>query len=168
MQKIVMKNNYKKILILIVIILFGFIASQITFVSKSEYIVHKITKKSSVVITSLSDTNGTKTYSSGEGMASDIINSSKNFINEGKNESPISSGDITEKLMPEANIIVYIATGVFVVVGAILGLKYMIAQDMQERAQIKKNLIWFVVAMVIVYGGVGIYNIVVNILNNIF
>ena len=54
------------------------------------------------------------------------------------------------------------------VVGAILGIKYMLAPDANERAKIKSNLIWFVIAMFIVYGGVGIYNIVIRTLNGIF
>lgn len=109
-----------------------------------------------------------KTYSSGEDMAQDIFNSGKNFINEGSAESTINKKDIQDKLLPIANVIVYIATGVFLVVGSILGVRYMLAQDMQERAQIQKNLLWFVIAMAIVYGGVGIYNIVVRILNGLF
>lgn len=134
-------------------------------ISKTSSSTNKESEKSDYSGTS--DTT-TKTYGSGEEMASDIKKQADDFIDQGKNQSPISSRDITENLMPIANIIVYIATGVFIVVGAILGLKYMLAQDMQERAQIKKNLIWFVVAMIIVYGGVGIYNVVVSILNGIF
>lgn len=117
---------------------------------------------------SSSSSTEAKTYSSGEDMAQDIFNSGKNFINEGSAESTINKKDIQDKLLPIANVIVYIATGVFLVVGSILGVRYMLAQDMQERAQIQKNLLWFVIAMAIVYGGVGIYNIVVRILNGLF
>lgn len=117
---------------------------------------------------SSSSSTEAKTYSSGEDMAQDIFNSGKKFINEGSAESTINKKDIQDKLLPIANVIVYIATGVFLVVGSILGVRYMLAQDMQERAQIQKNLLWFVIAMAIVYGGVGIYNIVVRILNGLF
>lgn len=122
---------------------------------------------SSSTYSSSSNTDA-KTYSSGEDMAKDIFDSGKNFINEGSAESTINKKDIQDKLLPIANVIVYIATGVFLVVGSILGVRYMLAQDMQERAQIQKNLLWFVIAMAIVYGGVGIYNIVVKILNGLF
>lgn len=122
---------------------------------------------SSSAYSSSSDTKA-KTYSSGEDMAKDIFDSGKKFINEGSAESTINKKDIQDKLLPIANVIVYIATGVFLVVGSILGVRYMLAQDMQERAQIQKNLLWFVIAMAIVYGGVGIYNIVVRILNGLF
>lgn len=117
---------------------------------------------------SSSSDSQSKTYSSGEEMANDILKSGKSFIDEGKSESTIDKKDIQDKLLPIANVIVYIATGVFLVVGSILGVRYMLAQDMQERAQIQKNLLWFVIAMAIVYGGVGIYNIVVRILNGLF
>ena len=122
---------------------------------------------SSSTYSSSSNTDA-KTYSSGEDMAKDIFDSGKNFINEGSAESTINKKDIQDKLLPIANVIVYIATGVFLVVGSILGVRYMLAQDMQERAQIQENLLWFVIAMAIVYGGVGIYNIVVKILNGLF
>lgn len=122
---------------------------------------------SSSTYSSSSNTDA-KTYSSGEDMAKDIFDSGKNFINEGSAESTINKKDIQDKLLPIANVIVYIATGVFLVVGSILGVRYMLAQDMQERAQIQQNLLWFVIAMAIVYGGVGIYNIVVKILNGLF
>ncbi len=105
---------------------------------------------------------------SSDTTASSIISSGSDFINKGKENQVIDQQDILDSLIPIANIIVYIATGVFLVVGAILGLKYMLAESMQDRANIKKSLIWFVVAMFIVYGGVGIYNIVVSILNGLF
>lgn len=96
------------------------------------------------------------------------MQSGSDFINKGKENQVISIEDIQKNLLPIANIIVYIATGVFLVVGAILGIKYMLAPDANERAKIKSNLIWFVIAMFIVYGGVGIYNIVIRTLNGIF
>lgn len=93
---------------------------------------------SSSTYSSSSNTDA-KTYSSGEDMAKDIFDSGKNFINEGSAESTINKKDIQDKLLPIANVIVYIATGVFLVVGSILGVRYMLAQDMQERAQIQKK-----------------------------
>lgn len=119
--------------------------------------------------TNTSSSSGNQTSSSsGETTASEIISSGKNFIDMGKNNSVIDQQDILDSLLPIANIVVYIATGVFLVTGAILGLKYMLAESAQDRANIKKSLIWFVIAMFIVYGGVGIYNIVVSILNGLF
>ena len=96
------------------------------------------------------------------------MQSGSDFINKGKENQVISIEDIQKNLLPIANIIVYIATGVFLVVGEILGIKYMLAPDANERAKIKSNLIWFVIAMFIVYRGVGIYNIDIRTIKVIF
>ena len=52
------------------------------------------------------------------------------------------------------------------IVGMIMGIKYMIS-GADERAGIKQKLIWLIIAMVVVYGATGIYNIVVDIMQNI-
>ena len=129
---------------------------------------------SSKAKSSQSESSSESSIAAGDSSSSDsvssegIMQSGSDFINKGKENQVISIEDIQKNLLPIANIIVYIATGVFLVVGAILGIKYMLAPDANERAKIKSNLIWFVIAMFIVYGGVGIYNIVIRTLNGIF
>ena len=80
-----------------------------------------------------------------------------NFINKGTNG---------QKITPIGNVLVLIATIVLVVVGMIMGLKYMIGGT-DQKANMKEKLIWYIISIALVYGAVGIFTIVVNIMNNI-
>lgn len=100
---------------------------------------------------------------SGTGQARNIFNSGKEFIASGSKNQKIEWSKITETLLPIANIAVAIASVVFVIVGMILGIKYMIA-GADEKAGIKQKFVWFVVAIVLVYGAAGIYNMAVGIM----
>lgn len=95
-----------------------------------------------------------------------ILSEGKNFINNGRDQTPIKWDEIKKNILPIAHILVAIATVVFMVVGMIMGIKYMIS-GADERAGIKQKLIWLIIAMVVVYGATGIYNIVVDIMQNI-
>ena len=47
-----------------------------------------------------------------------------------------------------------------------MGLKYMIGGT-DQKANMKEKLIWYIISISLVYGAVGIFTIVVNIMNNI-
>lgn len=47
-----------------------------------------------------------------------------------------------------------------------LGVKYMFA-DPSGKADVKQRLIWLVIATVVIYGGVGIFTLVVTLMNSI-
>lgn len=100
---------------------------------------------------------------SGDTSGSTIISEGKGFIEKGKSEEKISWDAITKSILPIANVLVAIATVVFVVVGMIMGVKYMIS-GADEKAGLKQKLIWLIIAMILVYGAVGIYNVVVNVM----
>lgn len=51
-----------------------------------------------------------------------------------------------------------------IIVGVVLGIKYMIA-SVDEKAAVKQSLIAYFVAVVIMFGGFGIWSLVVNILS---
>ena len=89
------------------------------------------------------------------------------FISTGKSNQKITTGDVKKEVLSIANILVGVASIVFVVVGSILGVQYMMGTP-DKKAELKQKLIWFVVAIVLVYGAVGIYNIIVKIMDNIF
>lgn len=95
-----------------------------------------------------------------------ILQEGRNFIKNGNDQTPIKWDEIKKNILPIAHILVAIATIVFVVVGMIMGIKYMIS-GADERADIKQKLIWLIIAMVVVYGATGIYNLVVDIMQNI-
>ena len=95
-----------------------------------------------------------------------ILSEGKDFIDKGRDQTPIKWDEIKKNILPIAHILVAIATVVFMVVGMIMGIKYMIS-GADERAGIKQKLIWLIIAMVVVYGATGIYNLVVEIMQNI-
>ena len=80
-----------------------------------------------------------------------------NFINKGTNGQKITLQEAITKLVPIGNV---------VVVGMIMGLKYMIGGT-DQKANMKEKLIWYIISIALVYGAVGIFTIVVNIMNNI-
>lgn len=95
-----------------------------------------------------------------------ILSEGKDFIKKGSSQTPIKWDEIKKNILPIAHILAAIATVVFMVVGMIMGIKYMIS-GADERAGIKQKLIWLIIAMVLVYGATGIYNLVVDIMQNI-
>lgn len=92
-----------------------------------------------------------------------IQSSAENFLQIGKNNQKITAATAKDKILPIANMLVAIATVVFLIVGGIMGVQYMIS-GANERAQLKTKLIWFVIAVVVVYGAAGIFNIAVSIM----
>ena len=85
------------------------------------------------------------------------------FISRGEGGSVLSISEVQDELFPVGGIMLGIATAVFIVVGLIMGVKYMIA-GADEKAKLKEKLIWYVIAVIIAYGAVGLYNLAVTIM----
>ena len=98
--------------------------------------------------------------------AGSIISDADKWLNKGSNNSPITTQTAWDKLSPIASILMAIATGVLVVMYMWLGIKYMMT-DPNGKADIKQKLIGLVIATVVVYGGMGLFTIIVNLLNSI-
>ncbi len=98
----------------------------------------------------------------GEGF-SDWKEQVEEFEEKGK-QGAIPIDKIIEKLLPVGRALVGIASIVLVVVGAIMGVKYMLS-GANEKAMLKQKLIYYVISIVLVYGAIGIFTIVVNIMN---
>ncbi len=108
--------------------------------------------------TSTSSSTGTATLDPDE-----IINQGQSFVG----ASPaITTSEAISTLLPIGKILVIIASGVLVVVGLVLGVKYMIS-GANEKANLKEKLIWYIIAIVLVYGAVAIATLVANIANSI-
>lgn len=90
-----------------------------------------------------------------------------NFLNKGTSSAPITIDEAWEKLVPIAQVLLAIASVVLVIAYMYLGIQYMIT-DPQGKANIKQKLIGLVVATVIIYGGVGIFTIIITLFNSIF
>ncbi len=95
-----------------------------------------------------------------------IKNQADGFIDKGQAGATITQKEAVQNLIPVGRVLVQIATIVLVIVGLIIGLKYMMS-GADEKAKMKEKLIWYVISIVLVYGAVGIFNIVINVMNEI-
>ena len=99
------------------------------------------------------------------GTIDDIMSGADSFVNEG--ESNVS---IDENLLGETAGFLYnmlLAFGIItaVIVGSILGIKYMIG-SVEEKAEYKQTLLAYLISCVIVFGAFGIWKLVINILSS--
>ncbi len=113
-----------------------------------------------------SSSSSSSSTSSGSLSWSSIIQKGKNFISSGNSEQKINQSQVENDLLPLARILMGIAILVLLIVGAILGVKYMIA-GADEKAGIKEKLVWYVISAVLIFGAVAIFNIAVTVLNNV-
>lgn len=95
----------------------------------------------------------------------DMMNDADDFVNSGGNIQYDQSAlqDFSANFY---NIMLTVGVAIAVIVGGVLGIKFMLA-SVEERADIKKMLIGYVAGCVIVFGGFGIWKLVVTILEGI-
>lgn len=98
-----------------------------------------------------------------------IINSGNDFIEEGKQsgEDIINQTELQATTGQIYNILFGIGVALSVLIGAILGIKYMTG-TIEEQAKIKETLIPYVISCIVVFGAFGIWKIVITIGGNIF
>lgn len=99
--------------------------------------------------------------------ASSIIGDANNWLNEGASDSKISTDEAWQVLKPIGQILVAIGSVVLVICFMYLGIKYMSA-DPSGKADVKQKLIGLVIATVVIYGGIGLFTIIINLMNGIF
>jgi len=120
-----------------------------------------------------SNTSSSSGSSSGSGSGSgsgtstspsqiDIFGTGKEFINKGQLEEKINSSQAESDLSFVANILFSAGFLTLVITGMIMGVKYMIS-GADERANMKQRLVWWVIAAVLIFGTISIYNIVANV-----
>ena len=94
--------------------------------------------------------------------ASNITSDAKSFI-----ESANKSGS-TDSMKGGINDIAGVLTGIgvalVVIVGVVLGIQFMMG-GMEEQAKIKEALIPYAIGSIVIFGALGIWKIVVDILN---
>ena len=93
-----------------------------------------------------------------------IMGGADNFIEKGKT----GTNTIDQKQLQDTSDLIYnillgISMVLAVIVGMILGIKYMMSST-EEKAEIKETLIPYVVACVITFGAFTIWKIVINII----
>lgn len=108
--------------------------------------------------------DGTRTSAEG---ADDIINNADDML---QKTSPLANEISPDKLQNFSsimyNILLSIGIGVAVLMGAVLGIKFMLA-SVEGKAQIKEWLLKYAVGCVIVFGAFGIWKLVITILEQI-
>lgn len=100
--------------------------------------------------------------------ADTILQQGKDFITDGKTASNgiITEDQFAEAIIPVGQVLVGIATVVIAVVMAIMGIKWITATP-EQQAKLKQQLIGLVIAIVVIYGAVGIWTLVRNIMESV-
>lgn len=97
------------------------------------------------------------------GTVDDVVQGAQDFLNQGRT---VTYNGVELKTTSDFifNLLLAIAMVVAVIVGMILGIKFMSA-SVEERAKIKEALIPFVVGCVVVFGAFGIWKLAVTVLS---
>lgn len=95
----------------------------------------------------------------------DIESSASKFLDQGKKaKPPISVSDMKSELLPIAEILTMIGTGVVIICAIVIGIKYMVASP-DEQAKLKKQMVGLVVATIVIFGAYGIWKALYQFMN---
>ena len=98
-----------------------------------------------------------------------IINDAESFLQEGKDNGSnlIDQGKLKAEISDIYNIVTTIGVVLSVVIGAILGIKFM-AGTVDEQVKVKETLVPYAVGCIVVFGAFGIWKLVITIGGNVF
>lgn len=96
----------------------------------------------------------------------DIISRGDNFVNQGDPNNAILENNVKEVSDGVFAIVVVIGIVVAIVAAVIIGMQFVTA-SVAEKAQLKEKLIPLLVGAAIIFGAVGIWRLVVNILQGV-
>ena len=98
----------------------------------------------------------------------DIFDSGKEFFEQGKNssENVIDEYKLQEEVNKIYNILFSLGVVLSVIVGAILGIKYMFG-SIEQQVKVKELLLPYVIACIIIFGAFGIWKIVIEIASQV-
>lgn len=90
------------------------------------------------------------------------------FMNIGKANvgSTMDTDNLKDASSKVYNLLLAVATGTAVIVGAILGIKYMTA-GINEKTDVKASLLPYMISCIIVFGSLGIWRLTVTIFKGI-
>lgn len=101
--------------------------------------------------------------------ASEIFTQGGNWLQQGEEEyataNPIDSEAMTEAVGFLYGIFVGAGAVIAIIVGIILGIKFMMAASADDKAKYKQQLIIYAVGIVVIFGAYGIWKLVINTLN---
>ena len=97
----------------------------------------------------------------------DMINDAKRFISQGKikyaNDDDNNLQNVSNTVY---NILLVVGTSLAVIMGAVLGIKLMVS-GVEQKAEVKKLLVPYVVGCIVIFGGFGIWKLAITILQGI-
>ena len=106
--------------------------------------------------------NKTKVYADTD--PDTIVSKAKSFIEQGESKSTLNTSDIAKDLSGIGQLFYII--GLALIVGMILGLKYM-QSGADQKANVKEKLIWYVIAIFLLVGAVSITKMIITVAEGI-
>lgn len=99
---------------------------------------------------------------------SEIFDTGEDWITTGRGHAGIGmdTDNLSEGSEDLYFFLLAIATVIAVIVGAILGLRYMTA-GIEEKVQVKESLFPYLISCVVVFGSLGIWKLVVTIMSEL-
>ena len=91
----------------------------------------------------------------------DIITQGDQFIKDGEGNQLLDEQQLKTNVDQIYDILLTIGVALSVLVGAILGIKYIVG-SVEEQAKIKETLIPYIIGCVVVFGAFGIWRLVIN------
>ena len=100
-----------------------------------------------------------------DGLEQSMTDADK-FIEDGSNDKIDDLSNFQTQFGDIYNIVLQIGVGLAVIVGIVLGVKFILS-SVEGKAEVKKMLIVYVVSCVVIFGSFGIWKIVVTILQTV-
>jgi len=98
------------------------------------------------------------------GPLQDIMNRAEGFVNNGENGGNVINNDaLREGSNTLYNVLLVIGIAVAFIWGIVLGIQF-VTGSLDEKADVKKNLIVYLVGCVIIFGAFGIWRLLLQLL----
>lgn len=97
-----------------------------------------------------------------------ILDAGSNWISTGESSQPKGTGymDFANQFVDIGQILVAIGVVTLLIVGAIMAIRWITATP-DKQAVLKQQLIGLVISAVVIFGAIGIWNLVVGIMKNV-
>ncbi len=109
---------------------------------------------------------GTKDSRNGSGDWSSVFSDAREFLKKGKDEGNDFDDKIKTNMGGIYSILVTIGIALTVIIGGVLGIKFMIASA-EDKAQIKEAMIPYVVGCIVIYGAFFIWKIAISLVGHL-
>lgn len=127
-----------------------------------EYMIMSIKKISSTTIYKQPSKDKNTTSTSGASL-DDMINDADKFVDQGEAKYNGNLDDVSNMIY---NILLTVGVCLAVLIGAVLGIKLM-SSGIEEKAEVKKLLVPYIVGCAVIFGGFSIWKLAVILLEKI-